>query len=146
MIEKLAVTFKKYLNEKRYSTYDSINDLGEGPDGIAAKAKKSGISPNARSAPSWRCMENRSPIRHHHNNEGMAGLTIIIVQRRKGNLNHDKDLSINKWHYLRIEMATRIAAGTIIAIQTIVSGIDADSFSSTTSTEIMNRNLWQSFG
>ena len=33
------ISFKKYLNEKRYSTYDSI-DLGEGPDGIAAKGEE----------------------------------------------------------------------------------------------------------
>ncbi len=29
---------------KRYSLWDSLGDLGEGPDGLAAKAKKSGIS------------------------------------------------------------------------------------------------------
>ena len=38
------INFKKYLDEGRYSVYDTL-DLDEGPDGIAAKAKKSGISP-----------------------------------------------------------------------------------------------------
>jgi hypothetical protein len=37
------ISFKNYLEEKRYSVYDSV-DLEEGPDGLAAKAKKSGIS------------------------------------------------------------------------------------------------------
>ena len=32
------ISFKKYLNEKRYSTYDSI-DLGEGPDGIVQRRR-----------------------------------------------------------------------------------------------------------
>ena len=37
------IGFKQYLDEKRYGMYDTL-DLDEGPDGIAAKSKKSGIS------------------------------------------------------------------------------------------------------
>ncbi len=37
------INFKKYLEEKRYSMYDTI-DFKEGSDGLTAKAKKSGIS------------------------------------------------------------------------------------------------------
>src|SRR5210317_653929 len=37
------INFKKYLEEKRYSMYDEL-DVKEGSDGLAAKAKKSGIS------------------------------------------------------------------------------------------------------
>ena len=39
------IKFKQYLDEKRYGMYDTL-DLDEGPDGIAAKAKKSGVSPD----------------------------------------------------------------------------------------------------
>lgn len=53
------ISFKKYLEEKRYGMYDTL-DLDEGPDGIAAKAKKSGISPDTlrkvynRGVAAWR--------------------------------------------------------------------------------------------
>lgn len=35
------ISFKQYLQEKRYSVYDSL-DLDEGPDGIAAEDEEVG--------------------------------------------------------------------------------------------------------
>lgn len=89
------ISFKIYLEEKRYSMYDSI-DLEEGPDGIAAKAKKSGISPETlkkvynRGVAAWKTGHRPGTTPQQW---GMARVNAFIVKKKKGGLNHDKDLA-----------------------------------------------------
>ena len=89
------ITFKKYLEEKRFAMYDSI-DLGEGPDGIAAKAKKSGISADTlrkvyrRGVAAWKTGHRPGTTPQQW---GMARVNAFIVKKKKGGLNHDKDLA-----------------------------------------------------
>lgn len=75
--------------------YDSI-DLDEGPDGIAAKAKKSGISPETlnkvyrRGVAAWKTGHRPGTTPQQW---GMARVNAFIVKKKKGGLNHDKDLA-----------------------------------------------------
>ena len=79
------INFKKYLEEKRYGLYSDL-DLEEGPDGIAAKAKKSGISPDTlrkvynRGVAAWKTGHRPAP---HRNNGEWQGLTLSSLRRRK---------------------------------------------------------------
>lgn len=89
------ISFKAYLEEKRYSVYDSV-DLEEGPDGLAAKAKKSGISVGTlkkvydRGMSAWKTGHRPGTTPQQW---GMARVNAFIVKKKKGGLNHDKDLA-----------------------------------------------------
>ena len=68
------ISFKTYLDEKRYSMYDDMGNLDEGPDGIAYKAKKSGISADTlrkvynRGVAAWKT-GHRDQVLHRNNGE-----------------------------------------------------------------------------
>jgi hypothetical protein len=89
------INFKKYLEEKRYSMYDEV-DVKEGSDGIAAKAKKSGISPATlkkvynRGVAAWKTGHRPGTTPQQW---GHARVNAFIVKKKKGTLNHDKDLA-----------------------------------------------------
>jgi hypothetical protein len=89
------INFKKYLAEGRYSVYDVL-DLEEGPDGIAAKAKKSGISPETlkkvydRGVAAWKTGHRPGTTPQQW---GHARVNAFIVKKKRGGLNHDKDLA-----------------------------------------------------
>jgi hypothetical protein len=88
-------TFKTYLEEGRYSLYDEL-DIKEGPDGLAAKSKKSGISVDTlrkvynRGVAAWRTGHRPGTTPQQW---GMARVNAFIVKKKKGGLNHDKDLA-----------------------------------------------------
>ena len=89
------INFKKYLAEGRYSVYDVL-DLEEGPDGIAANAKKSGISPETlkkvydRGVAAWKTGHRPGTTPQQW---GHARVNAFIVKKKRGGLNHDKDLA-----------------------------------------------------
>ena len=89
------INFKKYLDEGSYSVYDTL-DLEEGPDGIASKAKKSGISPETlkkvynRGVAAWKTGHRPGTTPQQW---GHARVNAFIVKKKKGGLNHDKDLA-----------------------------------------------------
>ena len=90
------ISFKKYLDEKRYSVYDDMGNLDEGPDGLAAKSKKSGISVDTlrkvynRGVAAWKTGHRPGTTPQQW---GMARVNAFIVKKKKGTLNHDKDLA-----------------------------------------------------
>ena len=81
---------------KRYSLWDSLGNLEEGPDGLAAKSKKSGISVGTlkkaynRGVAAWKTGHRPGTTPQQW---GMARVNAFIVKKKKGNLNHDKDLA-----------------------------------------------------
>lgn len=87
------INFKKYLDEGRYSVYDVIDEEGEG---LAGKAKKSGISVDTlrkvynRGVAAWKTGHRPGTTPQQW---GMARVNAFIVKKKKGNLNHDKDLA-----------------------------------------------------
>lgn len=89
------ISFKKYLDEKRYAMYDEL-DVKEGSDGLAAKAKKSGISVATlkkvynRGVAAWKSGHRPGTTPQQW---GHARVNAFIVKRKKGTLNHDKDLA-----------------------------------------------------
>jgi hypothetical protein len=89
------INFKKYLEEKRYSMYDEL-DIKEAPDGLAAKSKKSGISVGTlrkvynRGVAAWKTGHRPGTTPQQW---GMARVNAFIVKKKKGGLNHDKDLA-----------------------------------------------------
>lgn len=89
------INFKKYLDEGRYSMYDEL-DVKEGSDGLAAKAKKSGISLATlkkvynRGVAAWKSGHRPGTTPQQW---GHARVNAFIVKKKKGNLNHDKDLA-----------------------------------------------------
>jgi hypothetical protein len=89
------INFKKYLDEGRYSVYDTL-DVKEGPDGLAAKAKKSGISVDTlrkvynRGVAAWKSGHRPGTTPQQW---GYARVNAFIVKKKKGGLNHDKDLA-----------------------------------------------------
>jgi len=89
------INFRKYLDEKRYSMYDEV-DLKEGPGGLAAKSKKSGISVGTlrkvynRGVAAWKTGHRPGTTPQQW---GMARVNAFIVKKKKGTLNHDKDLA-----------------------------------------------------
>lgn len=89
------INFKKYLDEGRYSLYDTV-DIEEGSDGLAAKAKKSGISIDTlkkvynRGVAAWKTGHRPGTTPQQW---GMARVNAFIVKKKKGGLNHDKDLA-----------------------------------------------------
>lgn len=89
------ISFKKYLDEKRYAMYDEL-DVKEGSDGLAAKAKKSGISIGTlrkvynRGVAAWKSGHRPGTTPQQW---GHARVNAFIVKRKKGTLNHDKDLA-----------------------------------------------------
>lgn len=89
------ISFKKYLDEKRYPVYDEL-DVKEGSDGLAAKAKKSGISVATlkkvynRGVAAWKSGHRPGTTPQQW---GHARVNAFIVKKKKGGLNHDKDLA-----------------------------------------------------
>lgn len=89
------INFKKYLDEGRYSLYDTL-DIKEGPDGLTAKSKKSGISVDTlkkvyeRGVAAWKTGHRPGTTPQQW---GMARVNAFIVKKKNGNLNHDKDLA-----------------------------------------------------
>jgi hypothetical protein len=89
------ISFKNYLDEGRYSLYDEL-DVKEGSDGLAAKAKKSGISVETlkkvynRGVAAWKTGHRPGTTPQQW---GHARVNAFIVKKKKGNLNHDKDLA-----------------------------------------------------
>ena len=89
------ISFKKYLDEKRYAMYDELG-VKEGSDGLAAKAKKSGISIGTlrkvynRGVAAWKSGHRPGTTPQQW---GHARVNAFIVKRKKGTLNHDKDLA-----------------------------------------------------
>lgn len=89
------ISFEKYLDEGRYSVYDTL-ELDEGPDGLAAKSKKSGISVDTlkkvynRGVAAWKTGHRPGTTPQQW---GMARVNAFIVKKKKGGLNHDKDLA-----------------------------------------------------
>ena len=89
------INFKKYLEEKRYSMYDII-DFKEGSDCLTAKAKKSGISVGTlkkvynRGVAAWKTGHRPGTTPQQW---GHARVNAFIVKKKKGTLNHDKDLA-----------------------------------------------------
>jgi hypothetical protein len=89
------INFKKFLDEGRYSLYNTL-DLDEGPDGLSAKSKKSGISVDTlkkvydRGVAAWKTGHRPGTTPQQW---GMARVNAFIVKKKKGNLNHDKDLA-----------------------------------------------------
>jgi hypothetical protein len=90
------INFKKYLDEARYSVYDVLDVKEGGSDGLAAKAKKSGISVDTlkkvynRGVAAWKTGHRPGTTPQQW---GMARVNAFIVKKKKGNLNHDKDLA-----------------------------------------------------
>lgn len=80
---------------KRYALWSEL-DVKEAPDGLAAKAKKSGISVGTlkkvydRGVAAWRTGHRPGTTPQQW---GMARVNAFIVKKKKGNLNHDKDLA-----------------------------------------------------
>ena len=74
---------------KRYSLWDSLGDLGEGPDGLAAKAKKSGISVATlrkvynRGVAAWKTGHRPGTTPQQW---GYARVNAFIVKKKKGGL------------------------------------------------------------
>lgn len=72
------------------------NELEEGSDGLAAKAKKSGISVGTlkkvydRGVAAWKTGHRPGTTPQQW---GMARVNAFIVKKKKGGLNHDKDLA-----------------------------------------------------
>ena len=89
------ISFQKYLDEGRYSLYD-ILDVKEGSDGLAAKSKKSGISVATlkkvynRGVAAWKTGHRPGTTPQQW---GHARVNAFIVKKKKGGLNHDKDLA-----------------------------------------------------
>lgn len=89
------ISFKNYLDEGRYSLYDEL-DVKEGSDGLAAKAKKSGISVGTlkkvynRGVAAWKTGHRPGTTPQQW---GHARVNAFIVKKKKGTLNHDKDLA-----------------------------------------------------
>lgn len=89
------ISFQKYLDEGRYSLYDVL-DVKEGSDGLAAKAKKSGISVATlkkvynRGVAAWKTGHRPGTTPQQW---GHARVNAFIVKKKKGGLNHDKDLA-----------------------------------------------------
>ena len=89
------INFKRYLDEKRYAMYDEL-DIKEAPDGLAAKAKKSRISVGTlkkvynRGVAAWKTGHRPGTTPQQW---GMARVNAFIVKKKKGGLNHDKDLA-----------------------------------------------------
>lgn len=89
------ISFEKYLDEGRYSVYDTL-ELDEGPDGLASKSKKSGISVDTlkkvynRGVAAWKTGHRPGTTPQQW---GMARVNAFIVKKKKGGLNHDKDLA-----------------------------------------------------
>lgn len=89
------ISFKNYLDEGRYSLYDEL-DVKEGSDGLASKAKKSGISVETlkkvynRGVAAWKTGHRPGTTPQQW---GHARVNAFIVKKKKGNLNHDKDLA-----------------------------------------------------
>lgn len=87
------IGFKKYLDEKKYSMYDTVEEEGEG---LAGKAKKSGISVDTlrkvydRGMAAWKTGHRPGTTPQQW---GMARVNAFIVKKKKGGLNHDKDLA-----------------------------------------------------
>lgn len=90
------INFKKYLDEGRYSMYDVLDVKEGGPDGLSAKASKSGISVDTlkkvynRGVAAWKTGHRPGTTPQQW---GMARVNAFIVKKKKGNLNHDKDLA-----------------------------------------------------
>jgi hypothetical protein len=90
-----VISFEKYLDEGRYSVYDTL-ELDEGPDGLASKSKKSGISVDTlkkvynRGVAAWKTGHRPGTTPQQW---GMARVNAFIVKKKKGGLNHDKDLA-----------------------------------------------------
>jgi hypothetical protein len=86
---------QKEVDESRYSSYNTL-DLEEGPDGLSAKAKKSGISVDTlkkvynRGVAAWKTGHRPGTTPQQW---GMARVNAFIVKKKKGTLNHDKDLA-----------------------------------------------------
>lgn len=80
---------------KRYALWSEL-DVKESPDGLAAKAKKSGISVDTlkkvydRGVAAWRTGHRPGTTPQQW---GMARVNAFIVKKKKGTLNHDKDLA-----------------------------------------------------
>ena len=89
------IDFKKYLDESRYSLYDTL-DIEESPDGLASKSSKSGISVDIlkkvydRGVAAWKTGHRPGTTPQQW---GMARVNAFIVKKKAGNLNHDKDLA-----------------------------------------------------
>ena len=89
------ISFKNYLEEGRYALYDTL-DVKEGPDGLSSKAKKSGISVDTlrkvynRGVAAWKTGHRPGTTPQQW---GHARVNAFIVKKKKGNLNHDKDLA-----------------------------------------------------
>lgn len=87
------INFKKYLDEGRYSVYDVIDEEGEG---LAGKSKKSGISVDVlkkvynRGVAAWKTGHRPGTTPQQW---GYARVNAFIVKKKKGGLNHDKDLA-----------------------------------------------------
>lgn len=80
---------------KRYQLWSEL-DVKESPDGLADKAKKSGISVDTlkkvydRGVAAWRTGHRPGTTPQQW---GMARVNAFIVKKKKGTLNHDKDLA-----------------------------------------------------
>lgn len=80
---------------KRYSLWSEL-DVKEGPDGLSSKAKKSGIPLKTlkkvydRGMAAWKTGHRPGTTPQQW---GMARVNAFIVKKKKGNLNHDKDLA-----------------------------------------------------
>lgn len=80
---------------KRYSLWDEV-DIKEAPDGLKSKAKKSGIDIKTlkkvydRGMAAWKTGHRPGTTPQQW---GMARVNAFIVKKKKGNLNHDKDLA-----------------------------------------------------
>jgi len=87
------INFKKYLEEGRYSNYDIVEKEGEG---LSGKSKKSGISVDIlkkvynRGVAAWKTGHRPGTTPQQW---GYARVNAFIVKKKKGNLNHDKDLA-----------------------------------------------------
>lgn len=80
---------------RRYSDWDTL-EIDEGPDGLAGKAKKSGISVDTlrkvynRGVAAWKTGHRPGTTPQQW---GYARVNAFIVKKKKGGLNHDKDLA-----------------------------------------------------
>ena len=87
------INFSKYLEEKRYSNYDIVEKEGEG---LSGKSKKSGISVDIlkkvynRGVAAWKTGHRPGTTPQQW---GHARVNAFIVKKKKGTLNHDKDLA-----------------------------------------------------
>jgi hypothetical protein len=75
--------------------YDVL-DMKEGPDGLASKSKASGISVDTlkkvydRGVAAWKTGHRPGTTPQQW---GFARVNAFIVKKKKGGLNHDKDLA-----------------------------------------------------